>query len=80
MNTILKIPERPPEPSRRAPVYPPVVYVEPTWEYKCLLRSLPDEEEPDEAELNRLGADGWELVGVTTARSTQRFYFKRLRR
>ncbi|TMQ58127.1 MAG: hypothetical protein E6K76_08615 [Candidatus Eisenbacteria bacterium] len=80
MNTIVKIPERPPDPPRGVPVYPPVVYVEPTWEYKCLARALPDKEEPDEAELDPLGADGWELVGVTTAGATQRFYFKRLRR
>jgi len=80
MNTILKIPERTPETPRGAPVYPPIVYVEPAWEYKCLVRALPDEKEPDEAELSRLGADGWELVGVTTAGTTQRFYFKRLRK
>jgi hypothetical protein len=69
----------PPEPSRppgtRAPA--PVVYVEPTWEYKHVVRDLAREAAPDETELNALGAKGWELAG-TFARGTEaHFYFKR---
>jgi len=71
-------PSGPPEP--RPPgirVQPPVVYVEPTWEYKHLVRELAREPAPDEAELNALGTEGWELAGVFARGSEAHFYFKR---
>jgi hypothetical protein len=58
-------------------VQAPVVYVEPTWEYKLLVRDLAKETAPDEAELNALGAKGWELAGVFVHDSEAHFYFKR---
>lgn len=58
-------------------VQPPVVYVEPTWEYEHLVRDLAREAAPDEAELNAFGAKGWELAGVFAHGSEAHFYFKR---
>jgi len=58
-------------------VQPPVVYVEPTWEYKHLVRDLAKEPAPEEAELNAFGAEGWELAGVFARGSEAHFYFKR---
>ena len=55
----------------------PVVYVEPTWEYKHLIRDLVRDSAPGEAELNALGADGWELAGTFTHGSEAHLYFKR---
>jgi hypothetical protein len=69
----------PPEPQRPpgAKVQPPVVYVEPTWEYKHLVRDLASDRAPEEAELNALGEDGWELAGAFTHGSEAHLYFKR---
>lgn len=58
-------------------IQPPVVYVEPTWEYKHLVRDLAKAPAPDEAELNALGAEGWELAGTFARRTEAHFYFKR---
>jgi hypothetical protein len=44
------------------------------WEYKIL------KEAPSEAELNKLGAEGWELIVIAGAVSEYydiRYYFKR---
>lgn len=54
----------------------PLVYVAPVWEYKRVVV----ETAPDEAELNTLGAEGWELVGVVPVSDTVHLYFKRLGR
>ncbi len=72
-------PPVPPEPQRPLgmPVQPPVVYEEPTWEYKHLVRDLAKEAAPEEAELNALGADGWELAGAFARGAEAHFYFKR---
>jgi hypothetical protein len=61
-------------------VQPPMVYVEPVWEYKHLARRLTQENPPSDAELNRLGAEGWELVGIVSDSQAVHFYFKRLAR
>jgi hypothetical protein len=76
----LEIPIRPgwPEP-REARVEPPVVAVEPRWEYKEVVREA-STGLLSEAELNALGADGWELAGVVPAAVEVHFYFKRERR
>jgi hypothetical protein len=53
-----------------------VVPVAPVWEYKHLAR--PHGQPPlDEPELNALGEEGWELVGVVADASMTHFYFKR---
>lgn len=70
---ILEIPQLP-TPGR---IVPPMVFVPPTWEYKHVVRRVPDESLLHEAELNALGADGWELVSVSTEPTAVHFYFKR---
>ena len=72
-------PTVPPEPQRPPGVHAqtPVVYVEPSWEYKHLGRDLTKEAPPGEAELNALGADGWELAAAFVCGNEAHFYFKR---
>lgn len=41
-----------------------------TWEYSV-------QEYLQEADLNKIGAEGWELVGVATHGTIPTFYFKR---
>lgn len=65
-------PVPPPPPDIR--VQPPLVYVAPVWEYKVVASDIA----PDEAALNALGADGWELVGVVPLPKGVQLYFKRL--
>lgn len=63
----------------KKPVRPPMVYVEKKlkWEYKQLTRNLKKEKPLDETELNALGAEGWEMSGVTQHPPFTYFYFKR---
>ncbi|NLF63937.1 MAG: hypothetical protein GX579_04980 [Chloroflexi bacterium] len=65
------------------PVQPatPVIYVaEPVlWEYKQLARDLEREELLDEAELNRLGEEGWELAAALAHGEQATYIFKRIR-
>ena len=63
-----------PPPMPEVHIQPPLVYVEPVWEYKAVTRKAP----PEEAELNALGAQGWELVGVASEGGALHFYFKRV--
>lgn len=58
-------------------VRPPLVHVPPVWEYKHVVRQA-SEPPLDEATLNTLGEEGWELAGVVTHSGTTHFYFKRL--
>lgn len=69
-----------PEDPRPLPIQPPMVYVneELAWRYKRLARDLKLEEAPTESELDALGAEGWELVGIFADASVAYFYFKRL--
>jgi hypothetical protein len=48
------------------------------WEYKQIIRNLEKESPPDEAELNQLGEEGWEMSGVAQQPPLVYFYFKRL--
>ena len=75
MNHML-IPPREPQ----QPVRPPMIYVEKQfkWEYKQIVRDLEKEKPLDEAELNQLGEEGWELSGVAQQPPLAYFYFKRL--
>jgi len=68
------------EPRESKPIRPPMVYVrEPLkWEYKQVIRDLENEKAPDEEELNKLGAEGWELTSIVQYLHTVYFYFKRL--
>lgn len=69
------------EPKPSEPICPPVVYVRETvrWEYKQIVRDLEKESPPDEAELNALGAEGWEMSGVVQKPPLAYFHFKRLK-
>ena len=49
------------------------------WEYKLLTRNLSKENAPAEQELNELGKDGWELVGVVNDSRLAYLYFKRVK-
>ena len=52
------------------------VFIATKWEYKHLT-SGPDAPALDEAALNALGKEAWELVGVVTDARGVHFYFKR---
>lgn len=64
-------PQEPPAPR----VHTPMVYVyeRQQWEYRIVASGMTQDE------LNSLGAEGWELVGVVALPPTMQFYFKRLR-
>ena len=69
----------PPHESKQS-VHLPIVYVEKRlkWEYKQIVRNLKKEGPPNEAELNQLGEQGWEMSGVAQQPPLAYFYFKRL--
>lgn len=71
------IPPQEPKPSE--PVHPPMIYVKKslTWEYKQIVRDLENEQPLDEAELNALGEEGWELSGIAQQPPLTYYYFKR---
>lgn len=78
MNT-LEIPFRPGWPtSGESRIDPPVVHLEPRWEYKTIVRQAGDGP-LSEAELNEFGSEHWELTGVVSAGTQVHFYFKRAR-
>jgi hypothetical protein len=49
------------------------VYEKQQWEYRIIASAMTQDE------LNTLGADGWELVGVVALPATTQLYFKRPR-
>ena len=69
----------PREPQQHEPVRPPMIYIERQlkWDYKQIIRDLEREKPLDEAELNNLGDDGWELTGIAQHPPMAYFYFKR---
>ena len=50
----------------------------PRWEYRHLTRPT-DAPDLAESELNALGQDGWELLGIVAGPTGAHFYFKRER-
>lgn len=75
------VPQQPPPgpPPERGPGLPlPVVFVAPVWTYRHVQRPLAELTALSEAELDALGAEGWELAGVTAEGQTAHFFFKRL--
>ena len=76
MNRMLIPPQDPKQPES---IRPPMVYVKKPmeWEYKQIIRNLETEKPLDEAELNSLGKEGWELTGTAQHLSTTHYYFKR---
>ena len=78
MNPRFEIPFPPkPAPPQGGRLAPPLVPVEPRWEYRDVTRDLDAEGLPSEAELNALGAEHWELVDTVADGRTVHFYFKR---
>ena len=69
----------PPREPQQNPIRPTIVYVEKPvkWEYKQIVRDLEKEKLLDEAELNELGKEGWELSGTAQQPPLAYFYFKR---
>jgi hypothetical protein len=61
-------------------IAPPIVYVreDVRWEYKIVERDLLTGSALGEAELNELGAEGWEVASVLIHRDKVSFYFKRV--
>jgi hypothetical protein len=69
----------PPREPQHEPIRPPMIYIEKRlkWEYKQIVRNAESEKPLDEAELNALGADGWEMTGVVQQLPLTYYYFKR---
>lgn len=57
----------------------PFVPVEPHWEYREVVREA-GIDLLSEAELNALGSERWELIGIVPVGDRVHFYFKRERR
>ncbi|HEY7481648.1 MAG TPA: hypothetical protein VH680_14125 [Gemmatimonadales bacterium] len=77
MTTSLEVPVPPGWPrTPEARIDPPHVAVDFRWEYKEVVRVVP-EGIISEAELNALGAERWELVGIVPTGTRVHFYFKR---
>lgn len=58
---------------------PPLVPLEPRWEYKELVRNRLTEGLPTADELTALGNEHWELAGIADDGERVHFYFKRER-
>ena len=70
-------PVAPPPPPAGSPLPLPTVHVAPRWEYRHLERPLAELGALSPQELDALGAEGWELAGVTNDGVTVHFFFKR---
>jgi hypothetical protein len=70
-----------PQSPQHTTVQPPTVYVyeRQQWEYRVVTKNVVDQPTPSEADLNALGRDGWELVGVVQLPATIQFFFKRVK-
>jgi hypothetical protein len=77
MTRDLEIPFPPPHHPIPGRVDPPWVPIVARWEYRDVARD--EGAIPSEQELNALGEEGWELVGVTSVGHRVHFYFKRER-
>jgi hypothetical protein len=68
-----------PPPPGQEPVRPPMIYIEKQWkwEYKQIARNLETQKPLEEAELNSLGEDGWEMTGIAQHPPLTYYYFKR---
>lgn len=58
-------------------VQPPFVFVQAEWEYREVVRNLDDTGAMTEADLNALGAEGWELASILQDGRNVRYYLKR---
>ena len=74
------LPQTPQQPMQWPRVQPPTVYVyeRQEWEYRVVTKA-PDEPALCVDDLNVLGRDGWELVGVVPLQTRVQLVFKRLK-
>ena len=85
MHAGLEIPPRPPWspvpplPPPHSHIEPPLIPVDPLWEYREVVRD-PGIGLMTTEELDALGAEHWELAGVVAGGDGVHFYFKRERR
>jgi hypothetical protein len=70
-------PTAPPVPATPAALPLPMVHVAPVWTYRHVQRPLTELGQLSDAELNVLGAEGWELTGVILESGVVHFFFKR---
>jgi hypothetical protein len=68
-------PNEPQRPQMQQPTI--LVYERQGWEYQVISRNV-DQLRLNQGELNALGKDGWELVGLIGLANTVQFYFKRI--
>jgi hypothetical protein len=68
-------PNEPQRPQMQQPTI--LVYERQGWEYQVISRNV-DQLPLNQGELNALGKDGWELVGLIGLANTVQFYFKRI--
>jgi hypothetical protein len=76
MNGDIRLPDEP----QIVELQPPLVYVKEaiTWEYKRIVRNLAIQDPLNEEELNRAGADSWELAAVLHDAPLAYYYLKRV--
>jgi hypothetical protein len=65
------------QPSAGSRLKPPFVPIELRWEYREIVSE--DSALLAEADLNSMGEEGWELVGLAPTGNRVHFYFKRER-
>jgi hypothetical protein len=76
------LPHVPSAPEPQQPhVQPPTVFVyeKQGWEYKVVSKDPAVDARALEEELNALGKDGWEVIGVVPLSAALQFYLKRAR-
>jgi hypothetical protein len=56
----------------------PLIHVAPTWEYQHVERPVAELSRFADSELNALGAQGWELVGLVPEGAAIHILLKRL--
>lgn len=73
------IPSNVPDKEEAAPVPAPRVYLpaKQSWQYKILRCAMQDGALPATAQLDELGAAGWELTAALPVDNMVHFYFKR---
>ena len=73
------LPQVPPIQEQRPHVQPPTVFVyeKQRWEHKVISKDAGADVLGTQDELNALGQEGWELVGVVSTSGGLQFYLKR---